>query len=225
MTESPPQPDNKILIADDHRMFSDAISGLLKSKFPNVTQVFNGNELLHRIRRDTPDLLLLDINLPGLNGLEAAQTIRSSYPDIRIIVVTMYNQARMVKLAKSIGLEGYILKDSPSQILISAIEAVLTGEKYFDPGLSDNADADDAVFNQLMLTLREKQVIQGLINGEKAKDLADKLGMTYETVKSHRKNIYFKLEISSLAELILLFRDRDLSLNYPTNTVQPDADS
>lgn len=210
MTISSHYPNKKILIADDHRMFSDAIAGLLKNTFPNITQVFNGNELLHRIRMDRPDLLLLDINLPGLNGLEAAQTIRTSYPEIQIIVVTMYNQTRMVKLAKSRGLEGYILKDSPSQILITGIETVLTGGTYFDPGLSGKPETNDAVSNQFMLTLREKQVIKGLVSGQKAKELADELGLTYETVKSHRKNIYLKLEISSLAELILLFRNTDL---------------
>lgn len=192
----------KILIADDHKMFGDALRTLLLPHFSEVSHVADGYELLFHVRKAPPDLILLDINLPRLNGFDAAEQIRQSYPKIRIVLVSMYNQQRMLKQAKEMGLEGYLLKDSPSQLLLAGIEKVLKGETFYDPKLTRNElQRKDSFSNEFMLTEREKQIIRRLVQGMKAKDIADDLGLKYETVKSHRKNIYLKLGISSLLEL------------------------
>ncbi|RDB05899.1 response regulator [Runella aurantiaca] len=203
-----PANSTQILIADDHRLFNDAIAGLLRSSFHSVQQVFDGNSLLFSVQKNMPDLLLLDINLPKLNGIEIASKLRKDYPDIKIIVVTMYNQAHVVESAIALNIEGYVLKDSPSQLLLEAIEKVLSGQKFFDPKLHKKVIInDDAFTNQLLLTKREREVAEKLIAGKKAETIAQEMGVGYETVKSYRKNIYLKLGVNSLAELINLMRD------------------
>jgi DNA-binding NarL/FixJ family response regulator len=154
-----------------------------------------------------PDLLLLDINLPRINGIEAAKTIRSTNPNLKIIVVTMHNHSGMVHTAREMHLNGYILKDSTSQTLLTGIETVLDGRVFFDPKLNKKKETVDEFANLWTLTHREKQVVAGLVAGKKAEEIAMQLGLSYETIKTHRKNIYFKLEINSLAELINMFRD------------------
>lgn len=197
-----------ILIADDHRLFNDAIAGLLRSLFSAVRQVFDGDGLTYAIRQEVPDLLLLDINLPKYNGLELAEKIRRDYSSVKIIIVTMYNQVHLVEAAHSLGLEGYVLKDSPSQVLLEAIETVSQGQTFFDPKLRKKTKAEeDAFSSRLLLTKREKQVVEKLITGQKAEDIAIDLGIGYETVKSYRKNIYLKLGVNNLAELIHKVRD------------------
>jgi DNA-binding NarL/FixJ family response regulator len=197
----------QILIADDHRLFNDAIAGLLRSSYRSVQQVFDGNSLLFSVQREKPDLLLLDINLPKINGIEIAGKLRKDYPDIKIIVVTMYNHAHVVESAKALNIEGYLLKDSPSQLLLEAIEKVLSGQTFYDPKLHKKGIVnDDAFTNQLLLTKREREVAEKLITGKKAETIALELGVGYETVKSYRKNIYLKLGVNSLAELINLIR-------------------
>ncbi len=197
----------QILIADDHRLFNDAIAGLLRSSFSSVRQVFDGISLLYAVQQEKPDLLLLDINLPKLNGIEVARKLRRDYPDIKIIVVTMYNQSHVIEAAGALGVEGYLLKDSPSQLLLEAIARVLDGKTFFDPKLQKkSAVQEDAFPNHLLLTKREREVVDKLITGQKAEDIANALGIGYETVKSYRKNIYLKLGVNSLAELINLIR-------------------
>lgn len=205
----PAQQPLKILIADDHKMFGDALRMLLSPHYPEIDQVADGYELLYHVRKAPPDLILLDINLPKLNGFDAAAQIRKAYPAIRIMVVSMYNQQRMLRQAREMGLEGYLLKDSPSRLLLAGIECVLKGETFYDPKLTRNERRqEDAFGNQYILTEREKQIIRRLVQGMKAKEIADDLSLKYETVKSHRKNIYLKLGISSLLELADLAKNQ-----------------
>ena len=194
----------KLLIADDHRMFSEALCELLKPTYQSVSQVFDGSSLIHCVGKEKPDLILLDINLPRLNGLLAAEQLRKTDPTLKIIIVSMYNHASMIATAKKLALNGYVLKDSSSQMLLDAIENVLEGRQFFDPKLQKKFEGNDTFSNQWILTNREKEIVQKLVSGTKAEVIASELGLSYETIKSHRKNIYLKLEINSLAELIHL---------------------
>lgn len=190
-----------ILIADDHRLFSDAVAGMLRSVFGKIWQAFDVNELVYTIQAHAPDLLLLDINLPNTNGIEAARSIRQGTPTLKIILVTMYNHGHFVAEAKTLGLEGYILKDSPSEVLIDGIYTVLAGNRFFDPKLQKPPDSTNEFVKGFLISKREKEVIKGLISGKTAEQVSDELCIAYETVKSHRKNIYLKLGINSVVEL------------------------
>lgn len=196
---------SRILIADDHRMFNDTVAAMLRPSFNSVWQVFNGAELSHAIQTHTPDLLLLDINLPNLKGLNAARSFRQQLPALKIILVTMYNHAHFVAEAKAIGLEGYLLKYSPSKLLIEGIDSVLNGNPYYDPNLQKLPPSTDEFVKGFLLSRREKEVIKGLVAGMSAGQIADELCISYETVKSHRKNIYLKLEVNRITDLVRLF--------------------
>lgn len=198
-----------ILIADDHRLFNDAVAAMLRPMFKSIWQTFDGRDLLYAIQTHSPDLLLLDINLPNLNGIEAARMLRRNTPSLKIILVTMYNHSHFVSEAKSIGLEGYLLKDSPSDVLIDGIKTVLSGGYFFDPKLQkQNNSTDDDFVKGFLLSRREKDVIKGLLAGKTSEQIANDLSIAYETVKSHRKNIYLKLGINSLVELIHISREQ-----------------
>lgn len=198
-----------ILIADDHRMFNDAVVGILRPIFGLIWQVFDGADLPYAVQAHSPDLLLLDINLPNLNGLEAARTLRQQVPRLKIILVTMYNHSHFVAEAQTLGLEGYLLKDSPSDVLINGIQTVLEGNRFFDPKLQKIPELSDDFVKSFLLTRREKEVIKGLVLGKNAEQIADELCVAYETVKSHRKNIYLKLGINSIVELVRISRSQD----------------
>ncbi|GAB3563427.1 response regulator transcription factor [Spirosoma luteolum] len=198
-----------LLIADDHRLFNDAIATMLRPLSRVVQQVFDGANLHYAIQKHCPDLLLLDINLPALNGLEAARLIRQHTPDLAIVLVTMYNHAHFVAEAKTLGLNGYLLKDSPSDVLIQGVQTVLDGGSFFDPKLRKRPDLTDTFVKVSLLSRREKEIVQWLISGKTAEQIADALCITYETVKSHRKNIYLKLGINSLIELVQFSREQE----------------
>lgn len=190
----------KIVIADDHLMFSKALKELLSARGYPVTQVQNPTDLLYRFQKEQPDLLLLDINFPKISGLDLVRDIKRAFPEVRIIMVTMYNQVRMARQSKLAGAEGYVLKDSPPQTLFNAIEEVLAGRNYYDPKIKKEKYIASDTWE---LTEREKLIISRLVTGKKASEIAEELEIGYETVKTHRKNIYLKLDINSIAELIL----------------------
>jgi len=191
-------------------MFNDAVVAMLRPAFSAIWQVFNGSELHCAIQTYAPDLLLLDINLPNLNGLDAARVFRQQLPTLKIILVTMYNHAHFVAEAKAIGLEGYLLKDSPSKLLIEGIDSVLNGNAFYDPNLQKLPPSTDEFVKGFLLSRREKEVIKGLVAGKSAGQIADELCISYETVKSHRKNIYLKLEVNSITDLVRLFHRNGL---------------
>ncbi len=197
-----------LLIADDHRLFNDAMTTMLRPLFKAVQQVFDGSELIYAVQKHSPDLLLLDINLTNLNGLEAARTVRQHTPNLKIVLVTMYNHAHFVAEARALGLEGYLLKDSPSEILIQGIQVVLEGGSYFDPKIQKVPPPPDEFVRATLLSRREKDVVRGLVTGKTAEQIADELCIAYETVKSHRKNIYLKLGINSIVELVQISRSQ-----------------
>lgn len=114
----------------------------------------------------------------------------------------MYNHAHFIAEAETLGLEGYILKDSPSEVLINGIHTVLAGNRYFDPKLQKPADSTNEFVKGFLISKREQEVIKRLIAGKSAEQISDELCIAYETVKSHRRNIYLKLEINSLIELV-----------------------
>lgn len=181
-------------------MFSDAVKDLLAARGYLVTQEKNPGNLVYRLQKESPHLLLLDIRFPDANGLELAGVVKSMFPAVKIIMVTMYNELRMVRLSQQVGADGYVLKDSPPQILFEAIEEILSGGRYYDPKLKQEKYGASG---QWELTEKEKLIISRLVKGKKASEIAQELGVGYETVKTHRKNIYLKLNINSLAELML----------------------
>lgn len=196
----------KILLVDDHRLFNDGIKRLLSENFDIVAQVFDGKEVIHNITLHNPDIVMLDINLPHRKGLEIGREIKQLYPKIKVVFLSMYNESGFVNVAKEMNADGYLLKDSESHTLINALSQINAGGVFFDPSLTlakHNLHHDDYFAKTYSLSKREVEIIKLMKEGKTTESIAQQLFVSFETIKSHRKNIYLKLGIASLAELIL----------------------
>ncbi|MBD2701462.1 response regulator transcription factor [Spirosoma sp. BT702] len=198
----------KILIADDHQLFNDGMKMMLSTEdnLQIVGQVFSGKDVLEAVNRLMPNVILLDINMPHINGLDVASQLLKVAPTVRIIVLTMYNDRKFVDDCKKMGVHGYILKNSGVDEVINAIETVTAGKKYYDPKLTQahkaNLHADDFFMKQFQLTKREIEIIGLIGQSFTNEEIADKLFLSVATVKTHRNNINLKLGINKPADLV-----------------------
>ena len=199
-------PKAKILLIDDHHLFNDGLKSLLssESELDIVGQVYETKNVLHEIQRLSPDLLFLDINLPDKNGIELAGEILKNFSSVKIILLTMYSDSQIYKEALKAGVHGYILKNSSKQDLLTGIQEVISGKTYFDAKLNDKIEEvqNDDLSKKFALTTREKEIIALVKDGLDSYQIADKTFLSYHTVKTHRRNIHFKLGTSTTSELI-----------------------
>ncbi|AQG79182.1 response regulator [Spirosoma montaniterrae] len=207
----------KILIADDHQLFNDGMKLMLTAEdnLQVVGQVFSGKDVLDAVHRLQPDVVLLDINMPHLNGLDVAEKLLKSYPTLRIIMLTMYSDRKFVDDCGRLGVPGYILKNSGVDEVLNAIDTVLAGNRYYDPKLSKstppNQHADDSFQKQFQLTKREIEIISYVGQSFTNDEIANKLFLSVATVKTHRNNINLKLGINKPADLVKFAVEHGLS--------------
>lgn len=199
----------KILLIDDHRLFNDGILVLLSTQPDLVVsgQVFDVKGIPFALQRHNPDLVLLDLNLRGCSGIEIGRQILISNPCTKVIILTMHDQPKLLDQARKAGFQGYLLKDASTVELLDAIRTVMAGHAHFDPRLEAQLPAPEDPFGndfalRANLTFREVEVIRHVREGLTSEEIADRLNLSVFTVKTHRKNIYFKLSISNVAELI-----------------------
>lgn len=203
----------KIIVVDDHKLFNEGIKRILSIDFDIVAQIYDGKEAIHAIQKHNPDLVLLDINLPNRKGLEIGQEIKKDFPTTKVVFLSMYAEAGFIQAAKAMNADGYILKDSESTDLIEAVNKILKGEIFYDPKLDTqkhNLHHDDYFAKTYSLSKREVEIISFVKNGFSSEEIAQKLFLSFETVRSHRKNIYLKLGINKLSELIHFANEHSL---------------
>lgn len=201
-------PPNRLLLIDDHRLFNDGLKSLLDAQ-PDLTvcgQVFTAADALSAVHRFHPQLVLLDINLQGTNGIDLGIQLIRQFTGLRVILLTMYNQPKLLEEARRAGLQGYLLKEATTDQLLTGIRTVLSGGTFFkldDPESSPMNDLfNDDFARRLNLTFREVEIIRLICQGLSSEQIAEQLNLSIETIKTHRKNIYFKLNISKVADLI-----------------------
>ena len=195
----------KIIIIDDHKLFNEGIKRILNADFDIVAQIYDGREAIHAVQKYNPHLVLLDINLPNRKGLEIGQELKKAFSEVKIAFLSMYSEAGFVQSAKAMNADGYILKDSESTDLIEAVNKILQGKVFYDPKLDTqkhNLHHDDYFAKTYSLSKREVEIISFVKNGFSSEEIAQKLFLSFETVRSHRKNIYLKLGINKISELI-----------------------
>ena len=196
----------KILLIDDHHLFNDGLKSLLRpeTNIDIVGQVYEAKNVLHEIQRLLPELIFLDINLPDKNGIELAAEVLKNFPSVKIILLTMYSDSQIYKEALKTGVHGYILKNSSKQDLLSGIEAVINGKTFFDAKLNEKIEEapSDDLAKKFALTAREKEIIKWVKDGLDSYQIANKMFLSYHTIKTHRRNIHFKLGTSTTSELI-----------------------
>ncbi|MBD2755555.1 response regulator [Spirosoma validum] len=204
-----PELPSRLLLIDDHRLFNDGLKSLLNEQPDLVVcgQVFQASEVIPTIHLTSPHMVLLDVNLQGTNGIDLGKTIVGNYPGVRVLMLTMYNQPKLLDEARRAGLHGYLLKDASSIDLLRTIRTVLAGHTYFDSSLTDpvslaNDPFGDDFARRLNLTFREVEIIALIREGLSNEQIAGRIHLSIETVKTHRKNIHFKLGINKVTDLI-----------------------
>ncbi|VFQ47356.1 response regulator [Desulfoluna butyratoxydans] len=203
-----------ILIIDDHPLFREGLKTIVErdKRFKVVGEAGNGRQGLKMARQLKPDLSVVDISLPDINGVQVATEMRSYLPETKIMIVSMHSKIDYIAEAFQAGATGYVAKDSASDRLIQGIESVLKGEYFLDSSVSHqvveklmkfpvkDAKITDADYGSL--TPREQEVMRLLAEGSTPKEIADKLCISPKTVENHRANIMKKLGIHSTMELV-----------------------
>jgi DNA-binding NarL/FixJ family response regulator len=196
----------RVLIADDHRMFREGVArSLPKDEFPVVGQAADGQEAVRLARRLQPELALIDVAMPGLNGVDATREVRRVSPGSGVVVLTMHEESPYVTEALRAGARGYVLKTQSIAELLDALRQVQRGNVYVSPGLwRDVVDSyrsgDDARPDPL--TPREREVLQLIAEGHTTKQIADALHISFKTAESHRSHLMTKLDIHVTAGLV-----------------------
>jgi two-component system response regulator NreC len=198
------------LIADDHRIVREGLQSLVEKE--NDLEVIgvaaNGRQALVLTLRQKPDVVIMDIAMPELNGIDATRQILDEVPGVKVIALSMHSEKQFVEGMLRAGVAGYLLKESAFEELIKAIRVVCTGKKYLSQDVTDIvlrdylSPADEKDIEQTPdLTLREREVLQLLAEGRAMKEIAGRLNISVKTVESHRKNIMDKLNLNTVAEL------------------------
>jgi DNA-binding NarL/FixJ family response regulator len=206
-------PPTRVLIADDHPLIRSGLRALLgrEKEFEVVGEAADGYQALELVEQLKPDVVMLDVSMPRLNGIDVAKKISETTPSTRIIIVSIHSDESYVLRALKAGAKGYLLKASPEGDILNAVRAVAAGQAYLSPemsrllveeyvremryrGVEDSYD---------LLSIREKEILQLLSSGTSNREIAEMIHVSVATVETHRTNIFQKLGIHSLPELIL----------------------
>src|SRR5580700_4553241 len=196
----------RILLADDHALMLDGFSNLLKPKYAVVGTVEDGKALVEAAFRLTPELIILDITMPILNGIDAAREIRKHLPQVKLLFVTMHTSPTYLQAALEAGADGYAVKSSGRSEILTAVEKVLGGSRYIAPEIGNPSQA--ASSNRL--SARERQILQLTAEGKSRKEVAFTLGISEKTVAFHKNNLKRKLGLRSTAQLTRYALDEGL---------------
>ena len=194
-----------VLIADDHAIVKDGLVSLLKDSYEVVGAVVDGQRLLDEARRLRPDVIVTDVSMPGMSGLDVMARLKADGVDSKVIVLTMHNDAEMAAQALRAGASGFLLKQSAGEELVTAIEQVLQGRVYLTPAVT--RDVMERMANPdtprgAQLTARQRDVLRMIVEGRRMKEIAAALHLSTRTVESHKYEMMQVLGLHSTAELV-----------------------
>lgn len=200
----------RILLVDDHRIFRQGLRGLIAEEkdMDVVGEADDGRAALARIASDRPDVVVMDVGMPGLNGIEATRAIAKGFPKVRVIALSMHVDEKFVSEMLRAGAAGYLCKKCDADELVAAIRAVAVGNTYLSPAISGplvdsyvrgSRTQADSAFTRL--TDRERQILQMLVEEKTIKEIAAVLGLSIKTVHAHREHLMRKLNIQTLSGL------------------------
>lgn len=202
----------KLLVVDDHSIVREGLKSLidLDDDLTVTDEASSSMECLEKMEKSLPDVVLMDLKMPGVDGIEATRLIKQSYPWVKVILLTNYDDEEYVAESIKAGADGYILKDVKKGDLLQIIHKILQGQAFIDPGVTRK------VFHQLkktdvsnresvkrpVLSHRELQIVILLVEGKSNKEIAEELFVSLDTVKSHLKNIYYKLNVHTRLQAV-----------------------
>jgi DNA-binding NarL/FixJ family response regulator len=206
----------KIFICEDHTIVLDGLK-LLLNQYPHLQLIGNANtgiDLLNGLKNVDPDILILDLNLPDIDGLTLLKRIRSTNDHLLIIILTMYNDEYLVEQTKNSGANAYLLKNVGNDELLEVLNTLSKESFYISDSLKSNSEKkklfNDQFVNKMKLTEREIEILRLLAKGNSSADIAESLHLSTHTVNTHRKNILRKLDMSSTVELVRFVHDNKL---------------
>lgn len=200
----------KIIISDDHQLFRDGIANLLSSspQIEIVAQAENGSEVIEKAMQLKPDIVIMDLSLPNINGVDATRILNKELPKTKVLVLTMHAEKNYIKEALEAGAYGYLFKDCSYDQLIEAINTVYRGKKYLSNKITEiliqdylNKDEDLSVKGQV-LTERESEILKLLAEGKTTREISNLLFVSVKTVGTHKQHILEKLNLKSNSDLI-----------------------
>ncbi|MGE5428837.1 MAG: response regulator [Methylococcaceae bacterium] len=200
----------KIIISDDHQLFRDGIANLLSSasQIEIVAQAENGNEVIAKAILYKPDIIIMDLSMPNINGVDATRILRKELPKTKVLVLTMHAEKNYIKAALEAGAFGYLFKDCSYDQLLEAINTVYQGKKYLSNKIteiliSDYLDKDEEQdINNIDLSKREAEILKLLAEGKSTREIAEILFISVKTVGTHKQHIFEKLNFQSIPDLI-----------------------
>ena len=193
----------RLLIADDHVMFAQGLESLLRDEFDLLGTARNGEELVEATLRLQPDVILVDISMPVLNGFDAVRSIKANGSDAKIVFLTMHDDATLLTEAFRCGASGYILKQAAGEELANAIREVAHGNNYVSPLVKDLPDEPLPIHTQkTTITPRQREVLELISRGMTMKEIASHLNISTRTAESHKYEMMQTLGVDSTAELI-----------------------
>jgi len=202
----------RVLLVDDHSIILDGLESILSSslEYNVIGRASNGIEAVNFVKKIQTDIVLMDIEMPEKNGIEATREIKRKFPQIKVLAITMYNDSAFIKEMLDAGAEGYILKNSGRDELLKAMERILKGEKYVSQPILETifkrSQSESTFFSadkqQINLTQRELQLIKMICNGFTNKEIGDKLSISSRTVETHRSNLMRKINVTNVSGII-----------------------
>jgi DNA-binding NarL/FixJ family response regulator len=213
--------DIRVAIFEDNKLVRDALEAILNGT-PGYTcsgVYADAQVLASRIKSSAPDVVLMDIELPGMNGIEATRIIAQDFPDVKVLIQTVFNDSEKIFRALSAGASGYVLKNDPPSKQIEAIQEVFNGGAPMSPSIAKkvlqffshkNVILVIPELNDYQLSEREKEILLLMVEGHNYKTIAEKAFISYETVRTHVKRIYKKLHVASRSEAIMKARQQGL---------------
>lgn len=204
-------PTYKIVLADDHRLFRQGIRRIIEEMagVEVVAEAGDGLELLDQVKKTRPDLVILDISMPKLRGIEAAHEIKAIQPRTRVLILTMYKDLEFLRQSMKAGVAGYLLKEDADTELIQALKAIRTGHPYITPTLAGELTRDWLAMArgrvtdpEKSLSVRERQVLKLFAEGHAYTEIAETLNISVHTVYTHRANLMRKLQARNPADLV-----------------------
>ena len=194
-----------LVLADDHVMFRKGVKRIITGvdDFEVIGEANDGLELLDLLKETRPHLIILDISMPNLRGLEATREIKQVYPHIKILLLTMHRKKEFIQQAMAAGADGYLLKEDADTELLKAVKTIREGNKFISSLLSSElADLVTPKSQTGSLSLREREVMKLVAEGKSSREIGDLLHISIFTVRRHRENIMRKLNLSNMADLV-----------------------
>lgn len=210
----------RVVLADDHAIFRNGVKSLLENEqdIEIIGEAYDGFEAIEKVKNLSPDVIMIDISMPGLSGIDSAEIMHKQYSQTKALILSMHNSDDYILKAVECGAYGYLLKDTTKDEMLKALRAVAAGEKYFTGTVSNiiingylnKVSKGDDKAEKNLLSRKEKLILKHIVDGMNSREIAEKLELSVRTVDNHRANMMRKLNVRNAAEMVKLAIEQKL---------------